>query len=639
VAGDIVMERFDTLPPELAEAMVLMFSQEEDPLLRTKAAKVVFSHYDGLGDECAEPAERLKSDPNVGVRRTVANTVGESFGRLPVPLRESALEELASDEDPWVRHGAAKAIVLHYSQLGEKASGLLEALLNDPDPWVSEGILEVAAANFSDLEPGLKAAYRQVASEGALELRRRAFDCLVSNREKFSDRETVELLITFLEDRDSGLRKEVAGSVAELLTTLPPKNQLGLIAALANSEDPTLRRSAGNLIMDLYEGLDPTNRAVVLDILMKDDDQSVRYSVLEGLGNNISDVGKSRASSMLEHFSADTDIWIRNLASQIIAADYEKLDQKGGELIFDLSEDEDVRVRRTTLLGVIKNMEGIPAPVREQLLKPHLNSDDPYSRRVLAEAAAVHWESASPELREHLLKTFASEELSERMGAASAVMENYESLPKHVRDRCLSLIEPGSTEETRRAFMDVIGERYPMLPEELRKKVIYGFIEDESPWIRARAVDALNSHFAAERLGTVKQVVLKLMDDENAEVKESILYLLLEHLHHLEKTGLKAIQPYMRDDESPFIRVRAASVMMRHKEMFGDEVMPFIISIAGELDPMVRFDLLEAIMEEGENLPLDDRIMLLELFSSDDDEGVREIVLEILNNIKLPGAP
>jgi hypothetical protein len=178
--------------------------------------------------------------------------------------------------------------------------------------------------------------------------------------------------------------------------------------------------------------------------------------------------------------------------------------------------------------------------------------------------------------------------------------------------------------------MDLIGERFYTLPEEFRTMVVKRFAEDESPWIRARVVDALTSSFSGEVAGLVKEVLAKLKDDRSEEVVESILFLLLDHFPELGKTGENILSRHLGPKRPPLVRVRAAAVHMRHKVERLDELMPLLRRLAGHEDPAVRRELVQVLVDEKRVIGRKPFKDLLDIMFNDPEEDIRAAARELI---------
>ena len=119
------------------------------------AAIVALGIHSGIMPEpVCDAIAALAADPDVGVRCSVANAVGDR--RASVALR------LIEDPDEEVRHGAALALA-HFKEHVDLAESVAQAIVVDRGARV--GIRELAAELFRDTER-IRAAYARLVREG-----------------------------------------------------------------------------------------------------------------------------------------------------------------------------------------------------------------------------------------------------------------------------------------------------------------------------------------------------------------------------------------------------------------------------------------------------------------------------------------
>lgn len=286
-------------------------------------------------------------------------------------------------------------------------------------------------------------------------------------------------------------------------------------------------------------------------------------------------------SEILVELSQDDDARVRAPVAEVVADNFENLSESCRTLLMKLSKDENHHVRACVAIAVGERFEKLPEEYRYLLVTSSQDSD-----------AKVRWS-----------------------GIAFAFRYSFETLPEEYRNLFFELAKDESC-LVRWKIAGIVTKNFEKLPEKY-KEVLFELIKDNNRTLRDSMVWFVAYHFD-ELPDKYRRFLFDIVRAEDEIPKEGIPYVIAEHFENLPEEYRKLLIE-LTHDKVWLIRGDTAIPLGRNFEKLTDEYRKLLIELARDEDDFVRWKVCFAIGGNFEKLPEEYRKLLLELAKDEDD--------------------
>jgi hypothetical protein len=541
--------------------------------VRQAAVRALVTHF-GADPDLTHVLRELAGSPDPAVRALAVQALG---GRTE--LAEDVRRVLVrATEDPAtaVRRAAVGVLGARRTDLPGATATLRRLLDTDPDPGVAQSALEGLLALPEHAEDARARALHRIGGDSPDEVRRCLLTALVPAR---PGPESTALLLKLAGSDSSARLRAVA--VQRLACGPDPEGhcRARLIDRIEQDDDASVRAAAVTALID-RDRAEETGWSVVAHAARVDEDATVRLAAVRALAEAYPD--HRTGELLLESARRDPTASVRLTAVDLLTGRLLFGHATRDLLVSRAFQERDALVRLRVTRSLARLLDPPDPAVRECLAEQVSRDPDPTVLRAAAEALARH--GPTDGLLETLCRRARRDSYVGIRLAAVQTLCRYGD-PDAVTDVLLECVE-SDTDPTvfDAAVCCLIEQGDGSMAVTLR---LMRRLADRNPAIRARIAAALGAHFGAdpevqvlliglvrddpalevrrravEQLGAtlagragVPELLLRLADDDDWEIRRTALLGLTRHHHRDVRTRELLVRLAHREDDDTVRRL------------------------------------------------------------------------------------
>ncbi|MEM2899646.1 MAG: HEAT repeat domain-containing protein [Thermoplasmata archaeon] len=529
----------------------------KDVRVRKNIASLVMSNFKLLSAKTQAGLVELCKDENIDVREYVVQGLSTNFNFLNSSMREEMLRILMNDKSQLVR-ACVVSILSHNFQKIWDADTYLETFIEDKNAEVRRILIREVMNNFYSISKDVREKIILGLSKDKEEsIRILVASAILENYHALSVKEKAVLKVLLGDSENVKLSIIDTLSHPKKFDRLPRTAREEMLRIFINDKSPRVRTRVALLLLDTFSILSKKNRNFLIR-LGKDSEVEVRRAVARGLEYNFGVVwnAKNIASELLKLLSEDEDSFIRKKCADIIISHLDILNKEKEiiSILVKLGKDKSKEVAEEVAENILQNIGHMPKPVRDELLdyysKEHGARRLDLARIMKCAVISVYKNfSHFPEKAEKMLLLALKDKNKEvREEVAKGLDAHFDDLPKKLRNELAYNLSLDKEVSVKLAVLPVIVEEFISIDK--ASEILRGFAKDENWDVREFLAHELGVYLDRIPDELAEELLLKLSEDKNANVRRAVVHSCVRNYLVLEKSLQDKLKEFAIDKDA-----------------------------------------------------------------------------------------
>ncbi len=606
------------------------------------------------------PLLKSANDDNPEVRLKTAASLADNFHAHEKNKRCELLKKFINDPHPAVRMKSVEIVDKNFPDIDNATRNeIIMQSLGDNYFNVRKNAVKLVDNNIKHIDPGmLKILLKKFENDESASVRTE-FVRLIDNHFSlfFNANAEYELLKKFCDDETDDVKIETCKLIVNHFNDFKNDSEKAnieiVVRRLISKKNPGIIKELRKIKDEFSYGL----QEIIGKFQYKKPKKEKKFEVIPGDNNNNNNNNHNHnhnhnhhplpGDNDLEHFTTIINNSKISAYTKRILVRLIRVNMKLGEVIAASLSSDAVAVSKTPLTTLLKKL-----------------ADDNYSPAKLVAASLINknFYVILPDVRENLLrKLLIDPENAVRKTAISIIVKNFKDttvLQKRellgkpdaeisVNDYLLRLLnrnfskilenvdcelliylaEDIDQNECEKFILDLIKLKFNTFPGDAKSETI-NLLADKTPGSKAAAADLISKNFDLIPRKIRERILLKLVADENGEVKKHALNALCCNLNNrgYSRISEKLFNLWLRYlviSEDPVDRSNAAYVITKQWSVIGDEFKCDFDGLAQDKSSHVRQHAVLAMNKNFNSLMINDKGDIIKKLACDNNPGVR----------------